>query len=279
MIPEISRELHRSFDQKHGHVSFQNQWRSELSRAHAWAVVRVRSARALGRLRCVRILKQPLVLSFSNFSKMSASKTSRADVKSKRFTSPGSRSRSVRKPDEIVRDVRGLKLRQRVSLVLNDKVLRDELEEIVDTFVHNGPKRSLDGIRTYQDFLVPSSTYYTGGFMPSSVNPISDIRGSDTLNYSKQERLLRCKLASVYRLAELFHWTSGIYGHITVSSRACVRAQIKTLCYQWIIWGCCWIFFVQTVTVTGRLLCRRFSNTTSWIRAAQISLVAPCDCI
>lgn len=119
----------------------------------------------------------------------------------------------MKRPEDIIRDVRGLKLRQRVSLVLNDKVLREELEDIVENFVHNGPKHS-EGIRAYQDFLVPS---YGGGAGGSVVTPISDIRGSDTLNYSKQERLLRCKLASVYRLADMFDWTTGIFGHITVS--------------------------------------------------------------
>ena len=121
----------------------------------------------------------------------------------------------MRRPEDVVRDVRGLKLRQRVSLVLNDKVLRDELEDLVQNYVQNGPKTSGEGVRTYQDFLVPSSTYYGGG-MSAVVTPIADIRGSDTLNYSKQERLLRCKLASTYRLVDLFGWNSGLYSFITI---------------------------------------------------------------
>ncbi|XP_020895547.1 alpha-adducin [Exaiptasia diaphana] len=143
---------------------------------------------------------------------MSASKSGRAitEMKARRLSAPA-RSKAVKRPEDIVRDVRGLKLRQRVSLVLNDKVLREELEDIVENFVHNGPKHT-ENIRAYQDFLVPT---YGGGSGGSVVTPISDIRGSDTLNYSKQERLLRCKLASVYRLVDLFGWTSGIYGHVT----------------------------------------------------------------
>ncbi|KAK3739817.1 hypothetical protein QZH41_009063 [Actinostola sp. cb2023] len=143
---------------------------------------------------------------------MSASKSGRAitEMKARRLSAPA-RSKAVKRPEDIIRDVRGLKLRQRVSLVLNDKVLREELEDIVENFVHNGPKHS-EGIRAYQDFLIPS---YGGGGGGAVVTPISDIRGSDTLNYSKQERLLRCKLASVYRLVDIFGWTVGIYGHIT----------------------------------------------------------------
>lgn len=135
--------------------------------------------------------------------------------KTRRFSAPA-RGRGVRRPEDVVRDVRGLKLRQRVSLVLNDKVLRDELEGLVQNYVQNGPKTSGEGVRTYQDFLIPSSTYYGGG-MSAVVTPIADIRGSDTLNYSKQERLLRCKLAATYRLVDLFGWTIGIYSFITVS--------------------------------------------------------------
>ncbi|XP_020623706.1 alpha-adducin-like [Orbicella faveolata] len=140
------------------------------------------------------------------------------DGKARRFSAP-SRGRAVRRPEDVVRDVRGLKLRQRVSLVLNDKVLRDELEDLVQTYVQNGPKSSGEGVRTYQDFLIPSSSYYGGG-MSAVVTPIADIRGSDTLNYSKQERLLRCKLASTYRLVDLFGWNTGLYSFITIRPSA-----------------------------------------------------------
>ena len=51
----------------------------------------------------------------------------------------------------------------------------------------------------------------------SCVIPIADIRGSDSLAYEKGEKLLRCKLASVYRLIDLFGWSQSIYNHITVS--------------------------------------------------------------
>ena len=154
--------------------------------------------------------------------------------KARRLSAPA-RARAVRRPEDVVRDVRGLKLRQRVSIVLNDKVLRDELEDLVQNYVQNGPKTSGEGVRTYQDFLVPSNTYYGGG-MPAVVSPIADIRGSDTLNYSKQERLLRCKLASTYRLVDLFGWTVGIYSFITVSMVQLglfllVELKVQSICF------------------------------------------------
>ena len=56
-------------------------------------------------------------------------------------------------------------------------------------------------------------------FVPASgsVIPIADIRGSDSLNYGKGEKILRCKLASCYRLVDLHGWSNGIRNHITVS--------------------------------------------------------------
>ena len=48
------------------------------------------------------------------------------------------------------------------------------------------------------------------------VVPINDIRGIDSMKYAKGEKVLRCKLAAVYRLIELRGWTQGIYNHVTV---------------------------------------------------------------
>ena len=49
------------------------------------------------------------------------------------------------------------------------------------------------------------------------VIPVADIRGVDTLSYNKGEKLFRCKLASCYRLMDLFGWTDGLTdGCVTV---------------------------------------------------------------
>lgn len=46
--------------------------------------------------------------------------------------------------------------------------------------------------------------------------PINDLRGVDAGLYSRRERVYRCKLASVYRLIDLFGWNTSIYNHATV---------------------------------------------------------------
>lgn len=38
----------------------------------------------------------------------------------------------------------------------------------------------------------------------------------ESLNFAKGEKLLRCKLAAVYRLIDMHGWTQSIYNHVTV---------------------------------------------------------------
>ena len=136
-------------------------------------------------------------------------------MKKRCYSEPSPGRRSVRRPEDIQRDVRGLNLRQRVTAVLNDDFVRHELE---DTLGSHGEAEELnESVRAYQDFLVPSSGFY--GAMPgvSAMCPINDIRGTDTLNYTKTERNLRCKLAAAYRLVDLFGWSQNIHGNLTVS--------------------------------------------------------------
>ena len=55
------------------------------------------------------------------------------------------------------------------------------------------------------------------GISLGSVIPINDIRGLEGMSYSKNEKLLRCKLAAVYRLFDMYGWTQNIYNHISVN--------------------------------------------------------------
>jgi adducin len=59
------------------------------------------------------------------------------------------------------------------------------------------------------------SKYYFPG--SNCVVPINDIRGVESMGYAKGEKILRCKLAAVYRLMDLYGWTQGIYNQISVS--------------------------------------------------------------
>jgi len=48
------------------------------------------------------------------------------------------------------------------------------------------------------------------------VIPISNFKSDDAT--AKAERLIRCKLASCYRLVDMFGWAQGSLGIITVST-------------------------------------------------------------
>jgi len=48
------------------------------------------------------------------------------------------------------------------------------------------------------------------------VSAIGDIHGVDTLNYTKDEKVIRGKIASCYRLADINGWSHGLDSYITV---------------------------------------------------------------
>ena len=48
------------------------------------------------------------------------------------------------------------------------------------------------------------------------VLPVNDIRGIDSRSYVKNERYLRCKLASLHRVIDLYGWNHGTcYNHVS----------------------------------------------------------------
>nr|NVI74649.1 hu li tai shao [Cucujiformia] len=49
----------------------------------------------------------------------------------------------------------------------------------------------------------------------SCVIPINDIRGIEAMGYGKGEKILRCKVAAVYRLIDLYGWAQGAASLIT----------------------------------------------------------------
>ena len=131
--------------------------------------------------------------------------------------------RENERPADVVEDMRQMGQRQRVTNILNSREFRDELEAIITDALKHGPHpASLVALQQISELLLPHTSRWTtvsslsraGG---SVIVPINDIRGIDSTSYSKSERLLRCKLASLYRLIDLFGWSQGIYNHITVS--------------------------------------------------------------
>ncbi|GAA6080367.1 alpha-adducin isoform X1, partial [Tachysurus ichikawai] len=103
--------------------------------------------------------------------------------------------------------------------------------EELETLIHDQMKKgknptSLLALQQIADFMttsVPTMCPATpqGGMAALNmslgmVTPVNDLRGSDSIAYEKGEKLLRCKLAAFYRLADLFGWSQLIYNHLTV---------------------------------------------------------------
>ncbi|KAF7261023.1 hypothetical protein EG68_01671 [Paragonimus skrjabini miyazakii] len=133
--------------------------------------------------------------------------------------------RNLLRPAAIKEDVNLMSQKQRVSLILKSEAFRNELEEIVrsqsEIGEYPGMSTSLLSLQHISDLFasLPAGHASTGvGLNKGQRNgliPINDLRGGDSTIYSRRERSLRCKLASVYRLIDLFGWNSSIYNHVT----------------------------------------------------------------
>jgi len=115
-----------------------------------------------------------------------------------------------KRPVDIEADVKEMERRKRVEAIMNSQLFREELERVVGDSIRES---GADGISA----LLSDVMNIKSGTAPSTscVVPINDIRGIDSMVYAKGEKLLRCKLAAVYRLVDLHGWTQGIYNHVT----------------------------------------------------------------
>uniref|UniRef100_A0A1W7RAC3 Protein hu-li tai shao n=1 Tax=Hadrurus spadix TaxID=141984 RepID=A0A1W7RAC3_9SCOR len=126
--------------------------------------------------------------------------------------------RQMWRPADIDQDMKEMDRRKRVDMIMNSQVFREELERIIESQINEGYlPAGLTALQQVTEILLPhtarSSTAFRSGHC---VIPINDIRGVDGLRYTKGEKLLRCKLAAVYRLIDLYGWSENIYNHITV---------------------------------------------------------------
>uniref|UniRef100_A0A8C1W0U3 Alpha-adducin n=1 Tax=Cyprinus carpio TaxID=7962 RepID=A0A8C1W0U3_CYPCA len=128
---------------------------------------------------------------------------------------------------DLRQDFNMMEQRKRVSMILQSPAFCDELESLIQDQMKKGKTpTSLLALQQIADFMTTSvPTVYPaapqGGMAALNmslgmVTPVNDLRGSDSIAYEKGEKLLRCKLAAFYRLADLFGWSQLIYNHLTV---------------------------------------------------------------
>lgn len=163
---------------------------------------------------------------------------------------------SLRKPNRPYRvqcEFKSLERQQRVTSVLNSGEFRNELENILQgQLAGRKPPRPTKALQTPHENVFPASQ--VGGSWgldqqrsstPGAVVPINDLRGANATIYTLAERRLRCKLASLCRLAHMFGWESLIYTHLTVSWS--LQDTVLT-CVNWLYLNksCTWWYSVLT---------------------------------
>ncbi|NWR03907.1 ADDG protein, partial [Paradoxornis webbianus] len=110
---------------------------------------------------------------------------------------------------DLRQDFNMMEQRKRVTQILQSPAFREDLECLIQEQMKKGNNPT--GLLALQQI----AEYITGstftGFSSSSlshgmITPINDLPGVDTSSFVKGEKLTRCKLASLYRLADLFGW-------------------------------------------------------------------------
>jgi adducin len=121
---------------------------------------------------------------------------------------------AIPRPPDIEQDMKEMERRKRVKMIIESQIFKEELERIIESQLNEGYFPStLSALQQVTELIAPKSG---GSNAPSQSMPVNDIRGVDALKYDMSEKLLRCKLASVYRLVDLYGWSQLIYNHISV---------------------------------------------------------------
>ncbi|KAB0399926.1 hypothetical protein E2I00_001489, partial [Balaenoptera physalus] len=150
---------------------------------------------------------------------------------------------------DLRQDFNMMEQRKRVTQILQSPAFREDLECLIQEQMKKGHNPTgLLALQQIADYIMansfsgftspPLSTFtnrnstnsntsqieewyekrHDGGNVQGlgMVTPINDLPGTDTSSYMKGEKLTRCKLASLYRLADLFGWAHLANTYISV---------------------------------------------------------------
>uniref|UniRef100_A0A672RBH6 Class II aldolase/adducin N-terminal domain-containing protein n=1 Tax=Sinocyclocheilus grahami TaxID=75366 RepID=A0A672RBH6_SINGR len=101
-------------------------------------------------------------------------------------------------------------LKKRISSLLQSPSFREELDVLIqEQMKKEGSSSNMWALRQIADFMAthgsPASLPITQSTV-TMVTPINDLHGCEPGSMVKGERLMRCKLASVHRLVDLYGW-------------------------------------------------------------------------
>ncbi|XP_077119214.1 beta-adducin isoform X3 [Ranitomeya variabilis] len=123
---------------------------------------------------------------------------------------------------DLRQDFNVMEQKKRVTMILQSPSFREELESLIQEQMKKGNNSSnIWALRQIADFMASTapSVFPTCPVNSSMVAPINDLHCNDPVPLAKGERLMRCKLASIYRLIDLNGWAqlSGTFASIRVN--------------------------------------------------------------
>ncbi|XP_073327375.1 adducin 3 (gamma) a isoform X2 [Pagrus major] len=119
---------------------------------------------------------------------------------------------------DLRQDFNVLEQKKRVTQILQSPAFKEELESLIQEQQRKGNNPTgLLALRQIADFFMASSVagFNTSPLSLGMVTPINDMYGVETSTMVKGEKLTRCKLASLYRLVDLFSWAHFANSYIT----------------------------------------------------------------
>ncbi|KAM4750334.1 adducin 3 (gamma) a isoform 1-T3 [Anableps anableps] len=119
---------------------------------------------------------------------------------------------------DLRQDFNVLEQKKRVTQILQSPAFKEELECLIQEQQRKGNNPTgLLALRQIADFFMASSVagFNTSPLSLGMVTPINDLFGVEFSSMVKGEKLTRCKLASLYRLVDLFSWAHFANSYIT----------------------------------------------------------------
>uniref|UniRef100_A0A8C5K406 Class II aldolase/adducin N-terminal domain-containing protein n=1 Tax=Jaculus jaculus TaxID=51337 RepID=A0A8C5K406_JACJA len=120
---------------------------------------------------------------------------------------------------DLRQDFNLMEQKKRVTMILRSPSFREELEGLIQEQIKKGNNSSnIWALRQIADFMASTShaVFPTSSMNFSMMTPINDLHTADSLNLAKGERLMRCKISSVYRLLDLYGWAQLSDTYVTL---------------------------------------------------------------
>ncbi|MBZ3874141.1 Beta-adducin [Sciurus carolinensis] len=120
---------------------------------------------------------------------------------------------------DLRQDFNLMEQKKRVTMILQSPSFREELEGLIQEQMKKGNNSSnIWALRQIADFMASTShaVFPTSSMNFSMMTPINDLHTTDSLNLAKGERLMRCKISSVYRLLDLYGWAQLSDTYVTI---------------------------------------------------------------